>query len=67
MINNVMKTKIYFENTIDSTKSLKYIKENKIISERLIVNYSIRNKQWVKQFNKLLISRIHMIQIFKQY
>ena len=30
-----MKTKIYFENTIDSTKSLKYIEENKIISERI--------------------------------
>ena len=34
MINSVMKTKIYFENTIDLTKSLKYIEENKIISER---------------------------------
>ena len=65
MINNVIKTKIYFENIIDLTKTLKYIEENKIISERLIINYSIRNKQWVKQYNKLLISKIHMIQIFK--
>jgi len=35
MINNVIKTKIYFENIIYLTKSLKYIEENKIISERI--------------------------------
>ena len=35
MINNVIKIKIYFENIIYSTKSLKYIEENKIISERI--------------------------------
>jgi len=35
MINNVIKTKIYFENIIDLTKTLKYIEENKIISERI--------------------------------
>ena len=35
MINNVIKIKKYFENTIELTKSLKYIEENKIISERI--------------------------------
>ena len=35
MINSVIKTKIYFENKIDLTKSLKYIEENKIISEKI--------------------------------
>ena len=41
MINNVIKTKIYFENIIDLTKLLKYIEENK--------NNQLKNKQLVIQ------------------